>query len=83
MKNKNLRLNKELWQNFAREIYDIRNRLLKAEVEYQELLAKSKRQKLIRAREILDDFRSVAVSEMSKLTGEDTFAIWYPGGPQK
>jgi len=79
MKNKNPKLNKERWQKFAKEIYDLRGRLLKVEINYQDLLPKSKLRKLVRSREILDDFRSEVVSEMSRLTGEDTFDIWYPG----
>lgn len=71
--------NKEQWQNFAKEIFDIRNRLLKAEVEYQELLPKAKREKLIRSREILDEFRSVAEEEMFERDGPKDTKVWYPG----
>ena len=74
--------NKEQWENFGREIYDIYNRLLRAEAEHQKLLPKAKRGKLIKAIELLRDFRSIAEDEMFKRGGPQDTKIWYPGGPK-
>ncbi len=71
--------NKEQWDNFGREIYDIRNRLLKAEVKYQKLLPKTKLVKLTRALKLLDDFRSIAEDEMFSRGGPQNTKVWYPG----
>jgi len=81
MNNKNLRLDKECWQNFANEIIDLCKRSGEALTDYQDLLPKSKQLKLKKAIKNLDDFRSDAESEMGKLM-RDSFDIWYPG-PKK
>jgi len=74
--------NKEQWDNFGREIFDIHIRLLRAEVKYQKLLPKAKRGKLIKAIELLRDFRSIAEDEMFKRNGPQDTKVWYPGDPR-
>ena len=69
----------EQWRNYAGEIRDIRNRLLKVTTnsKYQKLLPKKEQEYLVRALKLIDKFRDEAEEVMSKHTGSRDITIWY------
>lgn len=69
----------EEWRTFAREVFEIRYKLMDVFMKYQELLPRKVSDKCFRIVDVVDNIRSDLETEMFNRGGPKDTKVWYPG----